>query len=390
MTERNWAAEFGRAASTFDRSTLATLSREYTADLYAVAEPPDVGHVLQVLRQTLRYEDLELVADAALAHRPDAPVVRRLYAQALVDGANPAVALQLYSDLAADQTVPPSDRIEARGGIGRCYKEMFLALYRTGPAAALPHPVARRVPGRLPRGRERTPGTGSTPWRCWRAPSREGVEVAPDATGADRPGRAHPADRRRGPCAATCGPRSPPARRPSPSAGTTRRSSGRGRSSRRDPDGFTVAAFLRQLQTVWQLTTTGSPGDELLPVLRSTLLAEQRGRGDGGVGRRPRCPSCRLRPRTAGEDPRRRALSCRWPGTARAAALPGRGPDRDGRRGRHRHRIPRRRARSAPGPARRAWWSPMVTSSPRTSTPPTRSWCSTASTTIRASRPTSG
>jgi V8-like Glu-specific endopeptidase len=38
------------------------------------------------------------------------------------------------------------------------------------------------------------------------------------------------------------------------------------------PDGFTVAAFLRQLQSVWQLDTTTSLGHDLLPVLRSALL----------------------------------------------------------------------------------------------------------------------
>ena len=46
---------------------------------------------------------------------------------------------------------------------------------------------------------------------------------------------------------------------------------------RTKPDGFIIAAFLRQLRTVWQLDTTSSPGDELLPVLRSALL-----KGNGG------------------------------------------------------------------------------------------------------------
>src|SRR5262249_61477934 len=93
-----------------------------------IPKPPDsVGQVLLVLRQSRRYEELELVADAALAHGPDAPAVRRYYAQALVERGNPAVALRLYTELATDETAPRSERIEARGSIGRCYKEMFLA-----------------------------------------------------------------------------------------------------------------------------------------------------------------------------------------------------------------------------------------------------------------------
>ena len=128
MTSRTWPKQFRAAASTFDWPALAQLAAEYATHLYAAPTLPDsVGQVLLVLRQSRRYEELELVADAALAHGPDAPAVRRHYAQALVDGGNPALALRLYTGLAADETAPRVDRIEARGGIGRCYKEMFLA-----------------------------------------------------------------------------------------------------------------------------------------------------------------------------------------------------------------------------------------------------------------------
>ena len=87
MTSPNWPKQFRAAASTFDWPALAQLAAEYATHLYAIPKPPDsVGQVLLVLRQSRRYEELELVADAALAHGPDAPAVRRHYAQALVDG----------------------------------------------------------------------------------------------------------------------------------------------------------------------------------------------------------------------------------------------------------------------------------------------------------------
>src|SRR3954447_18388522 len=129
MTRQNWSKQFRAAASTFDRPALAQLAADYAAHLYTVAMlPGNVGQILLVLRQSRRYEELELVADAALAHGPDAPAaVRRHYAQALVESGNPAVALRLYTELAADETAPRGERVEARGGIGRCYKEMFLA-----------------------------------------------------------------------------------------------------------------------------------------------------------------------------------------------------------------------------------------------------------------------
>ena len=127
MTRRNWVKEFRAAAATFDRAALTELTSEYKAYLYATDTLPDsVTLILLILRQALRYEELEVVADAALAHGIDLPAVRRQYAQALVDGGNPAVALRLYRELATDETVPAVDRLEARGGIGRCYKDLFL------------------------------------------------------------------------------------------------------------------------------------------------------------------------------------------------------------------------------------------------------------------------
>src|SRR3954447_6385975 len=118
MTRQNWSKQFRAAASTFDRPALAQLAADYAAHLYTVAILPDsVGQVLLVLRQSRRYEELELVADAALAYGLDAPAVRRHYAQALVDSGNPAVALRLYIELAADETAPRGERMEARGSI---------------------------------------------------------------------------------------------------------------------------------------------------------------------------------------------------------------------------------------------------------------------------------
>src|SRR5215470_12652595 len=87
MTARNWPKEFRAVVSTFDWPAMAQLAREYATHLYTLPNLPDsVGHVLLALRQSKRYEELELVADAALAHGPGTPcAVRRHYAQALVD-----------------------------------------------------------------------------------------------------------------------------------------------------------------------------------------------------------------------------------------------------------------------------------------------------------------
>src|ERR1700754_4984894 len=100
---RNWVREFRAATATFDWAAVDELAHAYADHLYsAPALPGSVEPVLRDLRQALRYAELELVADAALAHGPGAPSARRYAAQALVDGGRPAAALGIYTELAVD------------------------------------------------------------------------------------------------------------------------------------------------------------------------------------------------------------------------------------------------------------------------------------------------
>jgi V8-like Glu-specific endopeptidase len=277
MSPQNWPKQLRAAASTFDWPAMTKLAAEYATHLYAVPElPGNVGQVLLALRNSRRYEEVKLVADAALAHGPDAFAVRRHYAQALVDSGNPAAALRFYNELAADETAPRAERAEARGGIGRCYKEMFLAC--TEPdrrrrflsrslevylAAYLEDPETYTWPGinavallaraardgiQLPSGSPRAAALADDILRT--------VDSAPvpnpwtELTACE--------------AAIALGRYDEAVERGEAFIGTT-------------PEGFEVAAFLRQLQTVWQLDTTTSPGNDLLPVLRSALLT-----ADGG------------------------------------------------------------------------------------------------------------
>lgn len=272
MTRRNWSRQFRSAASTFDVPALQQLASEYAAHLYATPTLPEsVGQILLVLRQSLRYEELELVADAALAHGLDAPLVRRQYAQALVDGGNPAVALRLYTELATDETAPRGERMEARGGVGRCYKELFLACtepvrrqsyltrsldaylaaYREDPDVYTWHGInavallarARRDGMALPPGSPGAAGLAEVILRTVDSASEQNTWTEMTACeAAIALGRYDEAVERAEAFIET------------------------------NPGGFSVAAFLRQLLKIWQLDTASSPGDELLPVLRSALL----------------------------------------------------------------------------------------------------------------------
>jgi V8-like Glu-specific endopeptidase len=272
MSPQNWPKQFRAAASTFDRPALAQLAAEYATHLYSVPELPDsVGHVLLILRQSRRYEELQLVADAALAHGADAPAVRRHYAQALVDGGNLAVALRLYTELAADERAPRGDRIEARGGIGRCYKEMFLACTEPDRRRRF---LSRSLEVYLAAYLE---DTDTYTWHGINAvallgrAARDGIQLpsgSPKAAAlADDILRTVDSAPVRNiwtevtACEAAI------------ALGRYDEAVERGEAFiEATPQGFEVATFLRQLQKVWQLDTTTSPGDDLLPLLRSALL----------------------------------------------------------------------------------------------------------------------
>ena len=278
MTARQWRREFSAAASTFDWPTLAGLSREFVEALYAAPEPHDdvVTSVLQLLRENLRYEELEEVADAALAFGIGSPAVRRQYAQALVDGGNPAVALTLYESVVSDRTAPVRDRVDARGGIGRCYKELFLACTHSErrqdyllKALGAYHHVYDQDPANTYHGinaaallaraeREGIAPPPNTP--TFAAIARAVLDVLdsdplPDVWNTVTAAEA---------CVAL---------------GENSEAVERARAFLDGhPSGFTVASFLRQLQMVWQLDTSSRVGNELLPVLRSALLTYRGGR----------------------------------------------------------------------------------------------------------------
>ena len=277
MTRRNWPKEFRSAASTFDVPLLGQLATEYAAHLYAAPALPDgVGQVLSILRQSLRYEELELVADAALAHGLDAPVVRLQYAQALVNGGNPAVALRLYTELAADEKVTRTERTEAAGGVGRCYKELFLAC--TEPARRRSY-LTRSLDAYLGAYREDTevhtwPGINAVALLA-RA-GRDGIDLPPGAP--DAAVLAEVILRTVDSAAAQNTWTEVTACEAAIALGRFDEAVERAEAFiETKPEGFTVAAFHRQLQEVWQLDTASSPGDELLPVLRSALLRVQGG-----------------------------------------------------------------------------------------------------------------
>jgi Trypsin-like peptidase domain/MAP3K TRAFs-binding domain len=90
--------------------------------------------ILSALRGMRHFVRLQLVADAFIQAGRDDPVIRRQYAQALLDQGNVSAAVAVLDAIVADTAQNEHENSEARGLLGRAYKQMYIAA-ETGPAA---------------------------------------------------------------------------------------------------------------------------------------------------------------------------------------------------------------------------------------------------------------
>ena len=277
-----WKQEIREAARTFDWRRVTATSESYIGHLRSSASPAsraDVEDILQTLRENLRYDDLVAVADAALGHGLDDVVVWRHYAQALVDDRRPAAALVLFADIVDSATSDDAEKVEARGGIGRSYKQLFVVTSDSGRRAEF---LRRALDSYLTAYREdrRRFWHGINAAALLARADRDGVPVP----GTDEPGTT--ARRLANEILATVEAFPPGDAWVGATAcealialGRHEQAIRRGNAFVTDPatSAFMIASLLRQLLEIWQLDTTGPPGDVLLPVLRSSLLSRRGG-----------------------------------------------------------------------------------------------------------------
>ncbi|MGH3935433.1 MAG: serine protease [Pseudonocardiaceae bacterium] len=266
-----------QAARTFDWPRVSEVARAYVRHLRGADSPvllPEVKEVLQLLRENLRYEELRAVGDAALGRGLGDAVVRRHYGQALVDGDNPAAALLLFENIVGDRLVPDNEQIEARGGVGRCYKQLFIVT--THPSLRAEY-LRRALNAYLEAYQEDTA-------RFWHGINAAALLARADRDRIDTTGHQNPGDFARRLAAAIL---ATVDALPAPDAWAKATASealialGRHDEAVRwgnafvragDADAFKIASFLRQLLAVWELDTVDPPGNTLLPLLRSEML----------------------------------------------------------------------------------------------------------------------
>jgi hypothetical protein len=121
-------AEIAEAVAEFDWAAVRRLAGDLAGRLQATSElDPEVPRTLEILLANRQYGAVMDVADAALGIAPGHRTLSRHYAQALVDQGRIAPALRMYASMADDPGVSAEEYAEARGGMGRCHKELFLA-----------------------------------------------------------------------------------------------------------------------------------------------------------------------------------------------------------------------------------------------------------------------
>jgi hypothetical protein len=120
-----------------DRPRVDALAHELIAYVQGQEEPyalKPAKRILRALRDQRHFVLLQLVADAFMQAGRDDPVIRRQYAQALLDQGNLSAAVAVLEGLVADTAQDPGENAEARGLLGRAFKQMYVAAEH-GPAA---------------------------------------------------------------------------------------------------------------------------------------------------------------------------------------------------------------------------------------------------------------
>lgn len=125
------------AIAALDGPRVDELARELIAYVQAQEEPYALDcatQILGALRGQRHFVLLQLVADAFIQSGRDDPVIHRQYAQALLDQGNLSAAVAVLERLAAVTAKDHGEYAEARGLLGRAYKQMYIAAEQ-GPAA---------------------------------------------------------------------------------------------------------------------------------------------------------------------------------------------------------------------------------------------------------------
>jgi V8-like Glu-specific endopeptidase len=279
----SWPARLRAATTAFSWNELSHIVDQYVRHLRSTEElvpQEEARQMLGLLRGVRRYSELHAVADALLGHGLNDSVVKRQFAQSLVDRDSPAAALLVYQAILDDPSTPEQERTEAMGGRGRCFKQLYLL----DQVKARQH---RHLPSALAAYHEAYDADRRHYWHginivaLLARADRDGVELADmPEPGAEARRIAqqilHFVDEMQSPgvweLATAC--------EAGVALGDHDLAIARATRLVAAPatDTFTISSLLRQLVELWTLDSESLPGQILLPLLRSAVLGR-----DGGA-----------------------------------------------------------------------------------------------------------
>jgi hypothetical protein len=249
--------------------------------------------ILGVLRGGRHVARVEQVADALVRAGGEDPAIRRHHAQALLDRGQLVAAEVVLRRLVADTTGAEAEQAEARGLLGRAYKQMYLATRAEAPERrrrSLQRAIAAYADAYRESAQRRWHAINAV--ALLRRAERDGIAIdgAPDATAmaeeilaaVEALGDAGPWDRASAMEACVALGRTEPALQWLDAYLA-------------DADAFGIAATLRQLTELWELEPATDPGRHLIPPLQAALLDHEDGPTDVRVGAADIAPAATAR-----------------------------------------------------------------------------------------------
>jgi hypothetical protein len=120
---------FEAALDARDEIRVLACSKQFADRLVAtdqVYPAQDAHRILAALRAKRQCNALRVVAEALLSRGQTALPVRRLYGQGLIELGQLALAIVVLDQLAAQAPAGSKDNAEARGSLGRAYKQLYV------------------------------------------------------------------------------------------------------------------------------------------------------------------------------------------------------------------------------------------------------------------------
>jgi hypothetical protein len=122
--------DLAAAAASFDEPTAAALCEDLIARTRREDRPfplDEAKLALKALRSARMFPLMERVADTFIQSGQKSPIIRRQYAQALLDQGRIASAVRVLEEIASSSRgVSAGEMAEARGLLGRAYKQMYV------------------------------------------------------------------------------------------------------------------------------------------------------------------------------------------------------------------------------------------------------------------------